>query len=160
MSIGVSQESETSGTGRCRPPLQEDLCALYLSVCTSKEIYMKGLCNRPSPILVTIDGFGIVFSPEVSFLTRNSILDREIRVDTAVWNQSNSLCSTIHRDAIRYGGWMSSAGCVKGVGGFGFRSDRGNDWWDFPSTDFCLMFASELDFTLALRWQRVKARAA
>lgn len=68
--------SATTGGGSLR--------ALFIGVYEQRNIYMKGLCNRPSPILVTIDGFGIVFSPEVSFLTRNSILDREIRVDTAV----------------------------------------------------------------------------
>lgn len=174
VSIQLSQESETSRTGwssvshHCR---RISTIALYLPVWqVCKEIYIyiyeEGLCNRSSPILITIDGFGIVFSPEVSFLTRNSILDREIRVYVDAWtsghgpwNQSNSLFVqpfTATRDDECRRGPIER----REFGGFGFRGDRGNDWWDFASTDFCLMFASELDFTVALWWQRVKARAA
>lgn len=68
--------------------------SIYLyDKCVKKYIYIyiyeEGLCNRSSPILITIDGFGIVFSPEVSFLTRNSILDREIRVYVDAWTSGH-----------------------------------------------------------------------
>lgn len=162
-SMQLSQESETSRTGRSSVSLHCTRISLSgeYDRCTWVKKYMKRKKDYVTDSRSDSHNdrwvWDRIFTRGFLSHAGNTILDREIPVDACTALEINRILSV---QPPRRDSWtMNVPGpCVEGETCRFWFSQR--SWKRIGSWDFCLTFAPQLDFTVASRWHRVKARPA